>query len=206
MDAPRLIIMGTVAAALSLTRKVGEPARSLMAYGALVALGVTGVIPPLGVLIAAALGGSAHLSFYLHNKRAAASIKDQVMQMGIRVDQVERDLPYISSKGSQMTIRRGRCTRYSIPRLGSAAPSSWSFLMRTKKDGAQFPHGFLFRAEAGEPPQEMRDVLTRIARDSDQEYLEFEATSAEISAYWDAWGGMKEFNRVHRFMQTLAAF
>ena len=78
--------------------------------------------------------------------------------------------------------------------------------MRTKKDGAQFPHGFLFRGEAGDPPPEMRELLTRIARDSDQEYLEFEATPSEISAFWDAWGGMKQFHRIHRFMQGLAAF
>jgi hypothetical protein len=206
VDAPKLIIMGTVAAALALTRKVGQPARTLLAYGALGVLGATRAIPPLAAVSGAALAGAMHLGFYLFKKREEASIKDHVLEMGIRVDEVERDLPYTSAKGSQMTIQRGRSTRYSIPRLGSTAPASWSFLMRTKKDGAQFPHGFLFRTEGGEPPPQMREVLTRIARDSDQEYLEFEATPSEISAYWDAWGGMKQFNRVHAFMQRLAAF
>ena len=45
MDAPKLIIMGTVAAALLLTRNVRQPVRTLLAYGALAVLGMTRVIP-----------------------------------------------------------------------------------------------------------------------------------------------------------------
>jgi len=204
--ASKLIIMGIVAVTLSLTRKVGQPMRTILAYGALVVLGVAGAIPPLAALIGVVTAGAMHLGFYWFKKRQEGSINEQVVQMGIRVDEVERDLPYISSKGRQIMMQPGKCTRYSIPRLGSTAPASWSFLMRTKKDGAQFPQGFLFRADAGEPPQEMRELLSTIARDSDQEYLEFEATPSEISAFWDAWGGMKQFTRIHGFMQGLATF
>jgi hypothetical protein len=167
---------------------------------------VTRVLPPLAAVTAAGLAGLFHLGSFISRKRNEASIGDYVLQKGVRVEAVERDLPFIASRGGHLEMRRGRTTRYSIPRLGNLAPEHWEFLMRTKKDGAQYPQGFLFRAGGGEPPAAMAELLHRIAKDSDQEYLEFEASSSEVSAYWDAWGGTKQFDRVHQWMERLAAF
>ena len=169
-------------------------------------LAVTRVLPPLAAVAAAGMAGLFHLGTFISRKRNAASIHDYVQEKGVRVEEVERDLPFTSSRGQHQEIRRGRTTQYSIPRLGSSAPEHWEFLMRTKKDGAQYPQGFLFRSEGGEPPAEMAELLRRIAKASDQEYLEFEANASEVSAYWDAWGGTKQFDRVHDLMQRLAAF
>jgi hypothetical protein len=177
-----------------------------MGYGALAVLGVTRVIPPLGVALVAAMGGAMHLGVWINRRRNEASIRDYAPQLGVRVEEVERDLPFTAPRSRQVTLQRGRCARYSIPRLGSEAPPEWAFLMRTKKEGAQYPHGFLFQSVGGEPPKAMTELLTAIARASDQEYLEFEASASQISAYWDAWGGTKQFDRVHGFMKRLAAF
>jgi hypothetical protein len=206
MNTRSLIVFAAIGIVLFFGGRSREPYRSMLAYGSLVVLAVTRVISPWVVVPIAALGGVWHLTAWIGRKRNEASIHDYVLQSGVRVAEVERDLPFASSRGKQLTIRRGRSTRYSIPRLGSDAPADWAFLMRTKKDGAQYPNGFLFRASGGEPPKAMSELLTGIARDSDQEYLEFEASPSEVSAFWDAWGGTKQFDRVHRFMQRLAEF
>jgi hypothetical protein len=201
-----LFIFAALAAVLGIGKKFGEPYRSLLAYGCLAALAWTRVMPLWGAALVAVTGGGMHLAVYVGRKRAEASIRDYVLQLGVRVDEVERDLPFTDRSSRHVTLRKGRTTRYSIPRLGGDAPGEWAFLMRTKKDGAQYPHGFLFRSAGGEAPAAMAELLTRIARSSDQDYLEFEASPSEVSAYWDAWGGKKQFDRVHGFLQGLAAF
>jgi hypothetical protein len=207
MDERRLIIFVALGVIVALGARFGEPYRSLAAYGSLLALGVTRVIPPLAVVLTAAGGGGAHLAAALSRRRGRTSVMDYVQQKGVRVEEVERDLPMSSGTRGSFRIARGRCTCYSIPRLGNTGPAEWAFLMRTKKDGAQFPNEFLFRADGVEPPAAMAEALARVARGvDDQEYLEFEGSASEIHAFWDAWGGAKQFDRVHRFMQDLAAF
>jgi hypothetical protein len=201
-----LLIFAALGVVLASGRKLGEPYRSLLAYSCLAVLAWTRVLPLWGAALVAATGGGMHLAVYLGRKRAEGSIRDYVLQLGVRVDEVERELPFTDRSSRHVTLRKGRSTRYTIPRLGAAAPAEWAFLMRTKKDGAQFPHGFLFRSAAGEAPAAMAEIFTRIARSSDQDYLEFEASPSEVSAYWDAWGGKKQFDRIHGFLQGLAAF
>ncbi len=205
MNEQRLIVMGALAAVVALGGRAGEPYRSLAAYGSLAVLGVTGVIPPVMAVLVAAVGGGIHLAALLARRRGEASVRDYALQQGVRIDEIEREVPFSSGRGRALTLRRTQCTRYAIPRLGDAAPAEWAFLMRTKKDGAQFPNGFLFRAP-GDPPGALKELLTKIARASDQEYLEFEATPSEVAAYWEAWGGAKQFDRIHGYLRGLAAY
>ena len=201
-----LIVLVAVSLAVTLAARRGEPYRSVAALGGLALLGATRVISLVAAVFVAAFSGISHLVAYVARKRNEDGIHDYALKRGVRIDEVERDLPYVSRSHDKLTLRRGRCSRYAIPRSGNAAPETWAFLMRTKKDGAQFPHGYLFHSAGGEPPAEMAKLLTKIARDSDQEYLEIEATRSELFAYWDAWGGEKQFDRLLGVLQSLAAF
>jgi len=128
------------------------------------------------------------------------------MLHGVRIDELNRAVPVFRPGGRSYDLKSQRCTRYSLSRTTSRAVGNWSFLMRTKKDGAQYPHGFFFKASGIEPPDEMKALLTKIAKGSDEEYLEFEGSDTEVSAFWNAWGDKKEFERVHSWLQQLARF
>jgi hypothetical protein len=69
--------------------------------------------------------------------------RQQAQTLGITVADVERELPYFSRHNDLEEISRDTCVRYAVPRRGLEPRTTWTFLQRTKAEGAQFPNGYL---------------------------------------------------------------
>ena len=130
--------------------------------------------------------------------------RTEAIRLGIAIDEVMRDCPFFSINNSQVSLEPSSCVKYSVQRQPGALPSEWCFLQRTRNEGAQYPHGWLFTSAHGTPSAGLEPVLAKIAREWDGELLEFEATSSEVSAFWAEWGGRKIVTTIHDYLRELA--
>lgn len=120
---------------------------------------------------------------------------------GIRVEDVERVVALFDRR--KVSFGYEKVVGYSIARLPGSTPPQWSFVMRTKKLGAQYPHGWVFRAESAPPPA-LDEVLRRIARECHEEFYEFEADESEVHAFWYEGGGAEGVTEMERRLRALA--
>lgn len=127
--------------------------------------------------------------------------REEAVQLGIAVSEVERDLPYFTRDAQSCQLGRGSCVRYSLPCSGGGTHSAWALLQRTERDGAQLPNGYLLQGEVSDA---LRQVLTKLATEFSEEYFEFEGTTTDVAVYWEEWGGASQVQRIHQVLQTLA--
>ena len=128
----------------------------------------------------------------------------EAIRLGIAVSEVWRDLPFFSRGNHSVTVNPGSCVRYAIKRRPGRQPAEWSFLQRTRREGAQYPNNWFFVSRYGDPPDTLGHVLTKIAHEWDGELLEFEALPGEISAFWSEWGGREVAATVAQYLRDLA--
>lgn len=128
--------------------------------------------------------------------------REAALLRGIRVEDVERDLPMFSRRNDFLGVERSPCVKYSVNRRGGGQPEHWLFLQRSAKEGAQYPNGWLFQASQPPPPV-LHAALETIATEWDEELLELEGTNAEVSAYWAEWGGAEQVAVIWRFLTSL---
>ena len=184
----------------------------LLVYGSLAALVALGaataggdrrrLAPVVAAGVIAALLSTLFLWMNRQEAKAARSSREEALLIGLRVDDVMREVPILESGNRRVTLKTEACAKYSLPRRLGGYPETWAFLMRTPKEGAQYPNGWLFRSSQ-EPPAEMDSVLTKVASEVDEEYLEFEGDRKEVSAFWTEWGGPEQVKRVHGWLQAL---
>jgi hypothetical protein len=137
-------------------------------------------------------------------KRLQTKVREEAIKRGIKVEDVERNLPVFSDSNRIRKYGNFRCVKYSMARHYGAQPKNWSFLQRTKKEGAQYDNGWLYQSEY-EPTPNLQQALKKIASEWDQDLLELESNESEISAYCDELSGMKEFLRVYSYLSELSA-
>ncbi len=126
------------------------------------------------------------------------------IRLGIAVSEVRRDLPFFGRGNHSVTVEPGSCIRYSVTRRAGRQPAAWSFLQRTRKEGAQYPNNWLFVSPGGDPPETLRRILEKIAHEWSEELLEFEASASEVSAFWEEWGGRDLASRLFQYLRELA--
>jgi len=135
----------------------------------------------------------------------AKEARSEALRRGVRVEALERDVPIYQSHSSRFShVERRECIRYSVPRQDSGRPNRWSFLQRDAASGAQYDNGWRFESPEGPPGAFLEDVLTRIARKWSEEYLEFEADSTSVHAYWAEWGGSETAGVIVEWLEALA--
>jgi hypothetical protein len=130
--------------------------------------------------------------------------RTEAIRLGIAIDEVTRDCPFFNINNSQVSLEAASCIKYTVQRQPGGVPSGWSFLQRTRNEGVQYPHGWLFVSPHDPPSAELERVLAKIASEWDGELLEFEATSSEVSAFWAEWGGRKIVTTIHGYLRELA--
>ena len=133
---------------------------------------------------------------------------DEAASLGVTVHEVMHDLPCFTQPGNRFDhLERRDCLRYSLPRSGASAPSSWSMIQRDKAHGAQFDNGWLFVSHdpaRQEPGSQLMDLLKRMARESDDGVLEFVATPDEVSILAERGGNRGWVRRLHTYLTELA--
>ena len=135
-------------------------------------------------------------------------VADEAASLGVSVHQVMHDLPYFTQPGNRFDhLERRECLRYSLPRSGASAPSSWSMIQRDKAQGAQFDNGWLFVSH--DPAWQARDnqlmdLLKTMARESDDGVLEFTATRHEVSILAEEGGSRGWRRRLYSYLGELA--
>ena len=132
---------------------------------------------------------------------SASTTREIARARGIRVEDFERVVPFLERK---IRFERDEVTRYSIARASGATPPRWSFVLRTKRLGAQYPHGWVFRADSAPSPA-LDEILRTIAGKEFEDFLEFEADEAEVHAFWYEGGGAEDVDRVENYLRPLAA-
>ena len=137
-------------------------------------------------------------------ERAATRSRQEALLLEIRVEDVNREMPFFKTRRSTAELKMGPCARYSLPRRLNGFPENWAFLIRSEAEGAQYPNGWLFKPGLGEAaPPALDKTLNEIATAVDEEYLEFESNPSEVSAFWTEWGGPKQLKLVHEWLQSL---
>ena len=129
--------------------------------------------------------------------------REAALLQGIRVEDVERDLPMFSRSGDFLRIERSQCVKYSVRRRLGAQPQHWLFLQRSPEEGAQYANGWLFQASEPPPPT-LQQGLEAIAKEWDEELLELEGTDTEVAAFWEEWGGAEQVAVIRRYLASLA--
>ena len=128
----------------------------------------------------------------------------EALRLGIRVEEVTRDIPLFSSDGARMIFSPYRCVRYSLPRRGRNG-RTWSLVQRTAALGATLPNDYLLHASVTLPGG-LEEQLRRVAEDYSEELFEFEATDTEVTVYWSEWGGADKVRRLHYHLERLAGY
>jgi hypothetical protein len=137
--------------------------------------------------------------------RGKTATREAALLKGIRVADVERELPIFAVRNPNKILRTEvwPCVKYSLSRRSGEEPTNWQFLQRTTKEGAQYPNGWLFQAQQA-PSNALHGVLEKIATEWDGELLELEGTESEVSAYWGEWGGPELVEIINRYLSSLA--
>lgn len=134
-------------------------------------------------------------------------LRVEAQSRGISITQVVRECPFFSRLAVNPTLEkleRQSCNRYSIPRSTDSGGSlTWTLLQRTEKEGAQFPNGYLLTT-SGAVTEELRRAVDEVAREYDEEFFEFEATSSEVAVYWEEWGGVQQLDRIQATLEKLS--
>jgi hypothetical protein len=136
-------------------------------------------------------------------RRSQEATREAALLQGLRVEDVERDLPIFSRSNDFEGAERLPCVRYSVKRRAGALPDHWLFLQRSITEGAQYPNGWLFQAPQPRP-QTLHHALEAIASEWDEELLEFEGTNSEVSAFWAEWGGAEQVAVIQRYLISLS--
>lgn len=131
--------------------------------------------------------------------------RQQAQTLGITVADVERELPYFSRHNHLEEVSRSFCVRYAVPRRGLEPRTMWTFLQRTKTEGAQFPNGYLLVADS-ELASGLHERLHEVAEEYGEEFFEFEGTGKDVAVYWLEWGGTKQVEKLNRLLRALAAY
>jgi hypothetical protein len=130
--------------------------------------------------------------------------RSEAVRLGISVDEVTRGCPFFNFNNSKVSVEPELCIKYTVQRQPGKEPAEWSFLQRTRHEGAQYAHGYLFTSVAGSPSLPLERLLTAIAEEWDGEHLEFEATPSEVSAFWAEFGGEGMVRKIYGYLQALA--
>ena len=130
----------------------------------------------------------------------------EAAQRGIAVEVVQRQFPSFSGGNRKYKLITGTTTKYSVRRDARGELGDWSFLMRTKAEGAQYGDNYLFRASRGDAGPEMKAVLADIARVQTESYLEIEADRSHVSAYWSGEGDGVTSAQFFDWLARLAKF
>jgi hypothetical protein len=125
-------------------------------------------------------------------------------RLGIRVLELEREIPLFSQDGTRMIFAPYRCVRYSLARRERTGPT-WTLVQRTRPLGANLPNDFLLTASA--PLRAgLEEQLRKVAEEYSEGLFEFEGTASEIAVYWTEWGGLEKVRRLHYHLERLAAY
>ena len=81
----------------------------------------------------------------------------------------------------------------------------WTFLQRTKAEGAQLPNGYLLVTD-GEIPSGLYERLHEVAEEYGEELFKFEGTGHDVAVYWLEWGGTQQVEKLNRLLRALAAY
>jgi hypothetical protein len=140
--------------------------------------------------------------------RLFGDAKSEALSLGLRVEEVMHELPCFTQPGNRFDrLERRDCLKYSVQRSSSSRPTSWSMLQRDKKNGAQFDNGWTFVSydpDCPQPDDALRSTLSRMAGESDDGVLEFQATSQEVSIYSQTGGGRRWARHLHRYLKELS--
>ena len=143
--------------------------------------------------------------------------REEALRLGLLVEDVERDLPISFSNNQPIRFKRHKCVRYSLRKARTDTPR-WSFLQRVEVKGIHYldpenwqtikgvvePEIWKLAVENGDVPDVVKKVLTQIASAWTEEYLEFEGTPTEVSAYWEEWGGPQQARIIYTYLQEIA--
>jgi hypothetical protein len=212
MDMRRILLLLQSAIPVILAARAKGRNVTLFCYGSLLVFTVAGVWLVPGAASTYAFYGifvGLFCAFLLWMsrgvKKQSEGARQKALLVGLQVEEVTRDLPHVASRDKSVTLKPGTTTRYSLKRRVGASPKMWAFLMRSVADGAQYPNGWLFRSADGSPSDSMKVILTDIATNVDEEYLEFEGSPERVSAFWDEWGGEEQVEKVNSWLEGLAA-
>jgi hypothetical protein len=118
--------------------------------------------------------------------------RESALHLGIRVTDVERDIPRFDRRNKFVKTERESCTRYAIQRDAPAGAAVWSLLQR---DGTEFPNGYSLISNTP-PGDDLRQELRGIAEEFAEELFEFEGTANDVAVYWEEFGGQKMVERL----------
>ena len=131
--------------------------------------------------------------------------RTEALRRGVLVEAVEREIPIFHRHSIRFShLERAECIRYSMPRQDPGRPNRWSFLQRDTASGAQYENGWRFESPEGPPGAFLEGVLIRIANEWSEEYLEFEADSTSVHAYWNEFGGSETAGLIVDWLEALA--
>ncbi len=151
-------------------------------------------------LLAAVVLALIVLAVLRHIRRGAADAREAARHLGLRVEEVVRDVP----TGPEGKLEPRRIVKYSLQRLAPGAPR-WALLQRRHTAaGVESWKGWQLVVVHEQISERLRAALARITADWTEEYLEIEATASEIAAYWEEWGGAEQSRRIHGYLQQIS--
>ncbi len=129
--------------------------------------------------------------------------REAAIALGLGVTDVERDAPIFNSMNKLERLERDSCPRYSLP-VESAPATRWAFLQRDELAGAPYPNGWTWQSPSGAtPPAAVHTVLSAIAKEWQEEYLEFECDGAAVHAFWSEWGGADGAQQIATYLRRI---
>ncbi|MDE1152239.1 MAG: hypothetical protein PW788_06865 [Micavibrio sp.] len=137
------------------------------------------------------------------SKRDRAKAREAALADGFMVEDVERDLPDFSSKGSRM-MKRGFCADYYYPeRILSGA--NWTLYCRPGEIADDLPFGRVFRLAKGLPSGQLTRAIAEIANDlgTPGAFFEIEARDNFLHFFWDESDGRDGVARIKSYFDTL---
>jgi hypothetical protein len=141
--------------------------------------------------------------------------RQEALMLGLAIEDVEREVPIFFSRGQPIKLVRHQCVKYTLRKTRTDTPD-WDFLQRIKAKDVEYPHNWqpikgvrepevwMLVVKNGDIPAELKRVLTEIAGVWTEEYLEFEGSQAQISAYWEEGGGPQQARIIYTYLQLLA--
>ncbi|MBI1216694.1 MAG: hypothetical protein GC185_12860 [Alphaproteobacteria bacterium] len=137
-------------------------------------------------------------------RKSAKKTRTLAMVLNFMVDDVEREMPDVSTDGMSYVMMRGACQRYHYPQI-IRNPVEWRVLYRPGDHSADFIPGFELEVTRGKMADEYRekleDLVALIAPPG--EFFEMEVVHQALYFYWNEHGGRKTVEKLLTAVKVL---
>lgn len=158
------------------------------------------ILAVVAIVIIATLTALLYFKEFLLVRETRNHAKD----LGVALSKCTREVPTWKSHDFDRppTLKKktelGYCLKHS-----NRLTCQWSLLQRETQAESDFPPAWRLIVHQGKMPDALKQVLLKIAKERQNDYLEIVSDEENVCIYWKEWGGKVLANRIYTYLDDI---